>query len=93
MGKSVTTLNTGAFAWRYESYGNHVMRTLSFAKVYFKGMIPPSSAYGAFGVGSYWNMSDWSTERLGYVAVPIGCKDAYMKAFSNYIDVIEEIEF
>ena len=93
VGKSVTTLNTGAFAWRYESYGNHVMRTLSFAKVYFKGMIPPSSAYGAFGVGRYWNMSDWSTERLGYVAVPIGCKDAYMKAFSNYIDVIEEIEF
>ena len=93
VGKSVTTLNTGAFAWRYESYGNHVMRTLSFAKVYFKGMIPPSSADEAFGVGRYWDVSNWSTAHLRYVAVPIGCKDAYMRAFSNYIDVIEEIEF
>lgn len=92
VGKSVTTLNSGSFT-RYYKSGGIDEGSLFFAKVYFKGMVPPSSALEAFGLKSFWTGGNLEYIRLSYVAVPIGCKDAYMRAFSNYIDVIEEIEF
>lgn len=84
VGKSVTSLDTYAFAYLENSPNSYRHFPLLFAKVYFKGMIPPSSVSSAFP--TYY-------KNLRYVAVSIGCKDAYMKAFSNNIDVIEEIEF
>ena len=84
VGKSVTSLDTYAFAYLENSPNSYRHFPLFFAKVYFKGMIPPSSASNAFS--TYYR-------NLTYVAVPIGCKDVYMTAFSNKINVIEEIEF
>lgn len=84
VGKSVTSLDTYAFAYLENSPNSYRHLPLFFAKVYFKGMIPPSSASNAFS--TYYR-------NLTYVAVPIGCKDVYMTAFSNKINVIEEIEF
>ena len=78
VGKSVMSLDSYAFA---KENGMH----LNFTKIYFKGVLPPSFALSAF--------SPSSVSMLSYVAVPIGCKDAYMRALSNHINVIEEIEF
>ena len=80
MGKSVTSLGALTFTYIKVAY-----MPLNFTKVYFKGVTPPSAASLAFNTSV--------NRKLSYVAVPIGCKDAYMKAFFNYIDVIEEIEF
>ena len=79
VGKNVTSLGEYTFV---KYVHNSALVSLNFTKVYFKGVTPPPSAYKAF-----------AGDRLRYVAVPIGCKDAYRKAFSNNIDVIEEIEF
>ena len=72
VGKSVTFLDTGSF----NRNGN---TSLFFAKVYFKGMVPPPSLSYALGY-------------LSYVGVPIGCKDAYRQSLYS-VGVIEEIEF
>ena len=80
VGKSVTSLGALTFTYIKVAY-----MPLNFTKVYFKGVTPPSAASLAFNTSV--------NRKLSYVAVPIGCKDAYMKAFFNYIDVIEEIEF
>ena len=80
VGKSVTSLGALTFTYIKVDY-----MPLNFTKVYFKGVTPPSAASLAFNTSV--------NRKLSYVAVPIGCKDAYMKAFFNYIDVIEEIEF
>ena len=81
IGKNVSSLSSNTFTQQWTPFP----RCLIFSKTYFKGQIPPSSVYEAFGLMSGW--------RLTYVAVPIGCKDVYMKAFSNNINIIEEIEF
>lgn len=72
VGKSVTFLDTGSFKQNGST-------SLFFAKVYFKGMVPPPSLWYALG-------------DLSYVGVPIGCKDAYRQSLYN-VGVIEEIEF
>lgn len=82
IGKSVTDLGAWVFTIRNIYNGNRT----NFNKIYFKCLVPPSNLTNTFGRLS-------NSCKLKYVAVPIGCKDAYMRAFSNYIDVIEEIEF
>ena len=67
-------------------YLQYAIYITNFNKIYFKCLVPPSNLTNTFGRLS-------NSCKLKYVAVPIGCKDAYMRAFSNYIDVIEEIEF
>ena len=82
IGKSVTDLGAWVFTIRNIYNGDRT----NFNKIYFKCLVPPSNLTNTFGRLS-------NSCKLKYVAVPIGCKDAYMRAFSNYIDVIEEIEF
>ena len=82
IGKSVTDLGAWVFTIRNIYNGDRT----NFNKIYFKCLVPPSNLTNTFGRLS-------NSCKLKYVAVPIGCKDAYMRAFRVYIDVIEEIEF
>lgn len=82
IGKNVISLGDDTFTIGGPSF--ETIRPLNFSKIYFKSVTPPSGLYNA--LCSY-------NHKLKYVAVPIGCKDAYMRVFSNHINVIEEIEF
>ena len=76
IGKSVTDLGAWVFTIRNIYNGDRT----NFNKIYFKCLVPPSNLTNTFGRLS-------NSCKLKYVAVPIGCKDAYMRAFS-VIEVI-----
>lgn len=70
IGKSVSSILGSAFA-----KGSTTTKSpLNFSEICFKGINPPKIQYG-FGTGNSVN--------IGYVVVPVGCRNKYLEAFNN----------
>ena len=90
IGKSVTKIENNAFTklTQYDRESNF----LNFSKIYFKPTTPPSiSIYSAFRDTNKDHM-------LPYVAVPVGCKEAYNQKYNFastkselYAKIVEEV--
>ncbi len=90
IGKSVTKIEYNAFTkpTQYDRESN----ILNFSKIYFKSTTPPSiDTYGAFRDKNKDHM-------LPYVAVPVGCKEAYNQKYNFastkselYAKIVEEV--
>lgn len=85
VGKNVTFLASEAFSQELGTYPNRYRRALNFSKIYFKCITPPDNLRVVFGESDKYP--------LEYVAVPIGSKESYIKAFSDWVKVIEEVNF
>lgn len=85
IGKNVVSLARQAFSQELSTYPNRYLAPLNFNKIYFKSIAPPDNLYFVFG--------ESDKNSLEYVAVPMGSKDSYIKALSDWIKIIEEVEF
>ena len=106
IGSGITSIEYGAFT--YDIYRGSRYDPLSFSKIYCKATVPPTLTYldssEAFtsvewfgsAFGSYVGSNSYNYP--AYLGVPMGCKEAYMRAPATYggwktFKLIEEIEF
>ena len=109
IGSGITSIEYGAFTYdRYTATNRWDYLSLSFSKIYCKATVPPTLTY--FDSSKGFSNAEWFGSAFGsyvnsnaydypaYLGVPMGCKEAYMRAPATYggwktFKLIEEIEF